>query len=46
MKKIYTKPEVELVKFYSEEEILSTEDESISGDMNAVDFSELGFDWT
>ena len=46
MKKIYTKPEAELVKFYSEEEVLNTEDESISGDMQTVDFSDLGFQWT
>ena len=46
MKKIYTKPEAELVKFYSEEEVLNTEDQNISGDMKTVDFKELGFDWT
>ena len=46
MKKIYTKPEAELVKFYSEEEVLNTEDPNISGDMKATDFSDLGFDWT
>ena len=49
MKKIYTKPEAEYVSFYSEEEIANIDpgDETISGDMETVDFFDLGFgDWT
>jgi hypothetical protein len=49
MKKLYTKPEAELVTFYSEEEVanVATEDEDISGDMATVNFFDLGFrDWT
>ena len=49
MKKLYTKPEAELVTFYSEEEVANVDpgDESISGDMSTADFFELGFsDWT
>ncbi len=48
MKKIYLKPEAELVSFYSVEEIanIGTEDQSISGDMETVNFYDLGYDWT
>ena len=48
MKKIYQKPEIEKITFYSDEEIasVSAEDEDISGDMATVNFNELGFDWT
>jgi hypothetical protein len=49
MKKLYTKPEAELVTFYSEEEVanVANEDDTISGDMATVNFFELGFsDWT
>ena len=48
MKKIYAKPEAELVTFYSEEEIANTEAENggISGDMDVVNYFDLGYDWT
>ena len=46
MKKTYLKPEIELLTFYSSDEILNTEDESISGDMQTVALNELGFDWS
>ena len=42
MKKSYTKPEAELVSFYSEEEITASIDEILS-EMGIVDMEE---DWT
>ena len=41
-------PQAEYVNFYSKEEITNSDlgDETISGDMQTINFLDLGFDWT